>query len=78
MLCYRPEGILRVDGTQRPEIGDVFTCKKCWKLLQDKKTALPLIRGHLTMVSRGTLPDEDIERYVNAFMEGISKLKLRN
>jgi len=55
---------------------DVFVCGGCNKLLKRPETALPLIRGRLTLEHReGGAP---MKRRINRFMEGISGWKPRN
>lgn len=54
---------------------EVVVCNSCWTLLQDPKTALPLIRGTVTMQMRGSLPKEKLERVVNDFMGMVSSWK---
>lgn len=51
---------------------DVCVCPSCWKLLQDPKTALPLIRGTVTMQLRGTMPKAKLDDVVNEFMRRLS------
>ncbi len=50
----------------------VCVCPSCWKLLQDPKTALPLIRGTVTMKMRGTMPKDRLDRVVDEFMGMVS------
>jgi len=47
---------------------EVCVCPACWALLQDPKTALPLIRGTVTMKMRGQMPKERLDKVVNEFM----------
>lgn len=55
---------------------DVFVCPSCKKLLQKPETALPLIRGRITLEHReGGGP---MKRRINRFMEVISSWKPRN
>lgn len=51
----------------------VSVCASCWSLLKDPKTALPLIRGTVTMQLRGTMPKAELDRVVNEFMARISE-----
>jgi hypothetical protein len=57
---------------------DIYVCDGCWLLLKDPKTALPLIRGHLTMSLRGSIPQTTLDRMLNAYMGMISSWKLRD
>jgi hypothetical protein len=68
------------DGKPRVEEGgeDVAVCDFCWKLLKDPKTALPLIRGHLSLTQRGKSPAAQLEVRINQFMGKISNWKPRN
>jgi hypothetical protein len=50
------------------EGSEIAVCPKCWQLLQNPATALPLIRGHLTMTLRGTMPDSELKTKIDAFM----------
>lgn len=66
-------------GQERLDDGDpIYVCSGCWNILQDPKTALPFIRGHLTLELRGKVPDNQLHMYLNRFMEGISKWKKLN
>ena len=51
---------------------EIGVCDQCWALLQKPVTALPLIRGHLTLSLRGKMPEAELKKRVNAFMEMIS------
>jgi hypothetical protein len=51
----------------------VSVCKLCWGLLQNPATALPLIRGTMTMKLRGSVSKEILDKMINDFMEMISK-----
>jgi hypothetical protein len=54
---------------------DAYVCNSCWKLMQNPITALPLIRGHLTLTLRGLVPQKKLDQMINNFMEKISKWK---
>ena len=51
---------------------DVAVCYICSELLKNKVTALPLIRGHLTLTLRGKIPDADLKRNIDIFMSMIA------
>ena len=68
------EGILRVEKSTGVD-HDVYVCGYCWKLLQNPVTALPLIRGHLTLNLRGFAPKEQLDRILNQYMEMLSHWK---
>jgi len=53
----------------------VYICDACWKLLQEPTTAMALIRGHLTMELRGKMPEEDLKKHIDKFMEMVSTWK---
>lgn len=57
---------------------DVHVCKRCWELLKNPQTALPLIRSHLTMKLKGRMPPSELDRTMNVYMEKISKWTIRN
>ena len=65
--CSRPADIQVEKNT--------FVCSVCWKLLQNPATALPLIRGHLTMTLRGKMPDAELKRKIDMFMAMIGNWK---
>ncbi len=50
-----------------------FLCGKCLNLLRNPLTALPLIRGNLTMKLRGTMSEKKLNDTLNSFMEKLSK-----
>lgn len=54
---------------------DLFVCGSCWNLLQKPETALPLLRGHLSLSLRGV--PGSAER-IQSFMGEISGWKPRN
>lgn len=56
-------------------IPDVHVCSGCWKILQNPKTALPFLRGHLTLELRGKIPENTLKEQINIFMGHASKLK---
>lgn len=62
------------DGLDR----EVYVCDSCWDLLKDPKTALPLLRGHITMHLKGKMPSDLLAKRVNKYMEMISAWKIRN
>ncbi len=73
--CGRP-------GKRRagPEDGlaeDAYACDQCWKLLQSPATALPLLRGHLSLEMRGIAPGDRSEKAVSAFIEGVAPWRPR-
>lgn len=68
MYCGKP-------GTRRIEEADSSVCGKCWKLLQNPATALPLIRGHLTLTLRGTVPEDKLKLHIDKFMEQLATWK---
>jgi len=62
------------DGLEK----DVHVCDDCWRLLKNPVTALPLIRGHLTMKLKGQMVPANLNRMINQYMEKISGWKPRN
>jgi hypothetical protein len=50
-------------------------CDECWQLLQKPTTALPLIRGHLTLTLRGKMPEAELKKKIDDFMGMISGWK---
>lgn len=66
--CRRP-GRARVAGQES------CVCDQCWSMLQDPRTALPLIRGHLTAELRGKVPPERLSSMIDEFMGVLSRFK---
>lgn len=48
-------------------------CDPCWSLLQNPQTALPLLRGHMTLTLRGKIPEAELKKKVDKFMAEVSK-----
>lgn len=62
-----------------PEIEvQTYLCSSCLKLLRNPATALPLIRGNLTMKMNGKIPEDRLKRMLNSYMSKISEFKPRN
>ncbi len=59
----------------RNEIEGASVCEICWQLLQNPTTALPLIRGHLTLTLRGKMPEDELKKKIDAFMSMLSTWK---
>jgi hypothetical protein len=75
-FCFKP-------GKRRagPEDGlekDVFICDVCWRLLKNPLTALPLIRGNITLSLRGKIEEKKLQKMVNRYMDGLSKWSPKN
>ncbi len=77
LFCYKP-GAPRVEEGEVEGTGSLSVCDFCWKLLKDPKTALPLIRGHLSLTERGKIPADQLKDQINQFMGKISDWKPRN
>lgn len=60
-------------GRDRLGDGKSSVCDGCWRLLRDPRTALPLLRGHMTLSLRGKVPEAELKRKVDAFMSEVSK-----
>ncbi len=60
------------DGFGLDRGDDVSVCRSCWALLQSPATALPLIRGTVSMKLRGTMPKERLDEVVNEYMGMLS------
>lgn len=77
-FCYKP-GKLRVKAMEQPDVGeDTHICDLCWKLLKNPATAIPLMRGHLTLTGRGKIPEAQLKFQVDQFVEKILPWKKRN
>jgi hypothetical protein len=71
-------GELRINKGEGGIGRDVFICNLCWKLLKNPVTALPLLRGHLTLSQRGIASPDHNKKMINKFMELISGWGNRN
>ena len=50
---------------------DIYVCDHCWRLLKNPATALPLLRGHLSLKHRQNTKGKP--KQLENFMEMISK-----
>ncbi len=78
MFCYAPDSPVRVQASEGGPSEDARACNRCWKLLKDPKTALPMIRGHLTLTLRNQVPQAVLDKQLQNFMELMSKMKRSN
>ena len=60
--------------TEKP----TFLCTQCLRLLRNKATALPLIRGNLSMKLRGKIPEDRLKEMLDAYMSKLSEFGPRN
>lgn len=66
------KGVLRLSSS---EVGtDVFVCDMHWSVLKDPTTAMPFIRGFITMKLRGTMPSSYLERFMDSYMSKIIEI----
>lgn len=56
----------------------IYVCETCWKMLKEQKTALPLIRGNLSLRLRGKISKEAFKEMADRFFQEISTWKPRN
>jgi hypothetical protein len=69
-------GKLRVSKDESPLLEeDVYVCDYCWALLKNPATAMPLIRGHLSLTQGREMPEKQFSKILEQFMETISKFK---
>lgn len=71
--CTRPG---KQVAFQEPDGADIFLCAICQKLLKSPATALPLIRGHISILGRELGPN--FQSQINKFMGKISDWGNRN
>lgn len=74
-FCDRPGGLVAPKGEDGIS-KDVFLCPACKKLLKKPETALPLIRGRITLEHREG--GARMKRRIDRFMEIISSWRPRN
>jgi len=77
-IFCRGKGVPRIMAEETDLKEELSVCNYCWKLLQNPKTALPLIRGHLSLTMRGKMPAEYLKFQIDKFMEKIADWKLQN
>jgi hypothetical protein len=73
-FCSRTGALRAKPGEDQVE-EEVYVCQGCWDLLRDPATALPLIRGDLSITLKGTVPDAQLSKSLNSFMERLSKFR---
>jgi hypothetical protein len=65
----------RVEAGKGESDRDMFVCGMHWKLLQDPRTAIPLIRGTMASRLRGRAPSSFLNRIMESYMSKLEKLK---
>lgn len=74
-FCDRPGPLVAPAGEDGvPQ--DVFLCAPCKKLLQKRETALPLLRGRLSLSSRGG--GAAAQKRIDRFIELMSSWEAKN
>ena len=78
--CYYcgTEGPIRVTPEEDGVSDNIYVCIKCWSLLKNPSTALPFLRGHVSLSCRNQMPKKELDERLNSFMELISKWEPRN
>jgi hypothetical protein len=71
-------GELRVSADENVLKKDIFVCDLHWKILNDPKTALPFIRGMVTLKNRGKEDPDVLKKKIDKFMNDISSWKRRH
>ncbi len=51
---------------------DLYACGQCWKLLQSPATAVPLLRGHLSLEMRGVVKPKKAGEMVDSFIHNVA------
>ena len=75
-FCRQTNSPPRVgEGEPHPEL---HVCKGCWSLLKNPSTALPLLRGHLTLELRGKLGAHELKEMLESWMKVVSSWRPRN
>ena len=75
-FCYGKGSPLRVPAGEGVE-ANIYVCNKCWKLLQNPMTALPLLRGNINLALRGVIPEVKLKTMTNNFMEKIASWRAK-
>lgn len=75
-FCGRPGA--KLAGVEDGLESDFFACTGCRKLLSKPVTALPLIRGHLTLELRGKMSKKRLDNMMQVGMEILSKMKKKD
>jgi hypothetical protein len=73
--CGRPGP--RRAGAEDGLKDDLHVCSQCWKLLQSPATAVPLLRGHLSLEMRGVVKPKAAGSMVSSFIERVREWRPR-
>ncbi len=73
--CRQP-GIRR-SGLEDGLKEDLYVCGQCWKLLQSPATAVPLLRGHLSLEMRGVVKPGMAGGMITSFVERVAAWRPR-
>lgn len=76
MFCMKGPSPVRATAKETGS-EDVRVCDSCWRLMKDPKTALPLMRGHLTLTLRGK-GEPDLEKKIQSFMDLVKDFRPRS
>jgi hypothetical protein len=75
-FCFQP-GLERIPATEENPTPE-YVCTGCWKLLQKKETAFPLMRGDMALRLRGKISQKEFDKLANLFFGEMSKWEPRN
>lgn len=76
MFCMKGHALVRATAKETGS-EDARACDSCWKLMKDPRTALPLMRGHLTMTLRGH-GEPDLEKKIQSFMDVVKDFRRKS
>jgi hypothetical protein len=69
------KGKLRVEKDDENSPFDLFICDGCWRLLKNPATAIPLIRGDLSISLRDNKMKSHIDNFISKLMELKNNIK---
>lgn len=72
--CKRA-GSLRVSANESPLNQDIYVCDMHWNVLKDPKSALPFLRGSLSMNMRGSEDPTELQARIDKFMNIVKSWK---
>lgn len=56
---------------------DAYVCDQCWELLKNPVTAVPLLRGHVSIHLRETMAPDKVKALTEDFVRRIAKWRPR-
>lgn len=78
MFCLQSRATIRARAGEGGLETDVRVCDRCWKQLKDPRTALPMLRGHLSLTLRGKGDQKVLDQTIQDFMGVVQDFRPRS